>query len=365
MSVPIRSAAPITHCLILAGREDEAPPLLDPLIDETARFGIDSFFVLCGDGVPLGTDVGGTRQARDGRLLTVTVEKAEPHGGMGGINRLLDRLAETFLVIDSDRFFDCNVADLMRPPLAPGCILRLARCREHGGQSPRGLSAGVAGRIRSGIGYARREILSLLDAVPRSLEDDILPRLSSAQAVEEREMNGRLIALDAACAGLFPIRRAAVFFDRDGVLNEDSGYVFRPDQLRWLPGARECVRGVNDSGRFAFVVTNQSGIARGYYDEEAVRTFHAEMQRQLLAFGAHIDAFVFCPHHPEGTVASYSRPCDCRKPTPGMIKQLLCAWPVCREESILIGDRPSDLAAAEGAGIAGRLYESGDLRQFL
>ncbi len=162
-----------------------------------------------------------------------------------------------------------------------------------------------------------------------------------------------------------PIRRAAVFFDRDGVLNEDSGYVFRPDQLRWLPGARECVRMVNDSGRFAFVVTNQSGVARGYYDEEAVRAFHAEMQRQLLALGAHIDAFEFCPHHPEGTVARYARSCECRKPTAGMIEQLLRRWPVRREGSILIGDRLSDIKAAEAAGIEGRLYRGGDLRQML
>lgn len=162
-----------------------------------------------------------------------------------------------------------------------------------------------------------------------------------------------------------PIRRAAVFFDRDGVLNEDSGYVFRPDQLRWLPGARECVRAVNDSGRFAFVVTNQSGVARGYYDEQAVHAFHAEMQRQLLAMGAHIDAFVFCPHHPEGTVARYARSCECRKPTPGMIEQLLRRWPIRREGSILIGDRPSDVLAAEAAGIEGRLYRGGDLRQML
>jgi D-glycero-D-manno-heptose 1,7-bisphosphate phosphatase len=162
-----------------------------------------------------------------------------------------------------------------------------------------------------------------------------------------------------------PIRHGAVFFDRDGVLNEDLGYVHRLDQLHWLPGARECVRAVNDSGRLAFVVTNQSGVARGYYDEDAVIAFHAEMQRQLLAVGAHIDDFAFCPHHPDGTVPRYARPCSCRKPMPGMILTLLDRWPVRRQDSILIGDRPSDLLAAEAAGISGRLYGGGDLRKVL
>jgi D-glycero-D-manno-heptose 1,7-bisphosphate phosphatase len=162
-----------------------------------------------------------------------------------------------------------------------------------------------------------------------------------------------------------PIRHGAVFFDRDGVLNEDRGYVYRPEDLHWLPGARECVRAVNDSGRLAFVVTNQSGVARGYYDENAVIAFHAEMQRQLLAVGAHIDAFAFCPHHPDGTVPPYARRCDCRKPMPGMILTLLDRWPVRRQDSILIGDRPSDLLAAEAAGISARLYGGGDLRKML
>jgi D-glycero-D-manno-heptose 1,7-bisphosphate phosphatase len=135
--------------------------------------------------------------------------------------------------------------------------------------------------------------------------------------------------------------------------------------LRWLPGARESVRAVNDSGRFAFVVTNQSGVARGYYDEDAVASFHAEMQRQLLAVGAHVDAFVFCPHHPDGILPAYARHCDCRKPLPGMILKVLESWPVRRQGSVLIGDRPSDLLAAEAAGLAGRLYSGGDLRQSL
>ncbi|MGY3549424.1 MULTISPECIES: HAD-IIIA family hydrolase [unclassified Bradyrhizobium] len=92
--------------------------------------------------------------------------------------------------------------------------------------------------------------------------------------------------------------RPAAFFDRDGVLNEDDGYVFDPNTIRWVKGARQAVKAVSDAGYFAFVATNQSGIARGFYQEHHVRSLHEWMSRDLASIGAHIDAFEVCPHHP-------------------------------------------------------------------
>lgn len=162
-----------------------------------------------------------------------------------------------------------------------------------------------------------------------------------------------------------PETRGAVFFDRDGVLNEDHGYVHRIEDLRWIPGAREAVRAVNLSRRFVFVVTNQAGIAKGLYDEAAILAFHDEMQRRLAEVGARIDEFVYCPHHPDGIVDGFTRRCSCRKPEPGMILGLLRRWPVDPQLSVLIGDRDSDIAAARAAGIAARLYRGGDLRDYI
>jgi D-glycero-D-manno-heptose 1,7-bisphosphate phosphatase len=152
-------------------------------------------------------------------------------------------------------------------------------------------------------------------------------------------------------------RRGAVFFDRDGVLNVDDGYVYRIDAFRWMPGAREAVRLVNDRGLFAFVVTNQSGVARGFYAQDDVRRLHAHMQAELRAFGAHIDDFRHCPHHPCADIAAYRRDCDCRKPRPGMILDLAAHWPVDLAQSLLIGDKASDVAAAQAAGIRGFLSD--------
>ena len=155
--------------------------------------------------------------------------------------------------------------------------------------------------------------------------------------------------------------RSAVFFDRDGTINVDKGYVFRPDDLAFMPGAVAAVKRVNDSGRYAFLVTNQSGIARGYYTEADMHAFHAHMQQRLQAAGAHFDDIRYCPYHPEGTVAQYARNSDWRKPAPGMLLDLLSCWPVERETSLVVGDRQDDVRAAEAAGLRGILYDGGDL----
>jgi D-glycero-D-manno-heptose 1,7-bisphosphate phosphatase len=156
-----------------------------------------------------------------------------------------------------------------------------------------------------------------------------------------------------------------VIFDRDGVLNRDVGYAHRPDQIVWGEGAMAAVRAVNDAGLYAFVATNQSGVARGYYAEADVLALHAWMNDELAKQGARIDAFVFCPHHEAGTVEDYSGPCDCRKPGPGMILDLLRRFPVDPARALMIGDKPSDLAAAQAAGIAGLLFEGGSLEAVL
>lgn len=157
-------------------------------------------------------------------------------------------------------------------------------------------------------------------------------------------------------------RRGAVIFDRDGVLNEDVGYAHRPDQIRWVEGAMAAVKAVNDAGLFAFVATNQSGVARGYYGEAEVVALHDWMNAQLALAGARIDAFVFSPFHPEGTVEAYRREAPkCRKPAPGMILDLLAAYPVDPARTVMIGDNMSDMQAAQAAGIEGVLFRGGSV----
>lgn len=160
-------------------------------------------------------------------------------------------------------------------------------------------------------------------------------------------------------------KKGAVFFDRDGVLNQDRGYVHHLDDFTWVEGAQEGIRFVNELGLYVFVVTNQSGVARGYYSEQDVRQLHDWMQAQLAIRGAHIDDFRFCPHHPNAPLPAYRRRCGCRKPQPGMISDLLKAWDVIPEQSFFIGDKSTDLQAATLAGIKGYRFDQSDLRYML
>jgi D-glycero-D-manno-heptose 1,7-bisphosphate phosphatase len=163
-----------------------------------------------------------------------------------------------------------------------------------------------------------------------------------------------------------PQQRPALFLDRDGVLNQDRGYVHRWEDFTWVPGARETVATFNRAGWIVVVVTNQSGIGRGYYTEDDMQALHARMNAELAQAGARVDAIYFCPDHPEAPLERYRHPDPPgRKPNPGMILQALSEWPIDRERSILVGDKVSDMEAAARAGIRGVLFEGGDLYEFL
>lgn len=157
------------------------------------------------------------------------------------------------------------------------------------------------------------------------------------------------------------VLKPAAFLDRDGVLIQDTGYPHRPDQIAWIPGAAEAVRRLNGAGVFVFVVTNQSGVARGYFPETDVVSLHRWMETELASQEARVDDWRYCPHHPEAALSRYRLNCSCRKPKPGMLLDLMRRWPVDLGRSFLIGDKPSDLAAAEAAGIPGHLFRGGNL----
>lgn len=153
----------------------------------------------------------------------------------------------------------------------------------------------------------------------------------------------------------------ALFFDRDGTLNIDTHYLHDPADFVWVEGAVDAIRWANERGYLVIVVTNQSGIARGYYDEADVHRLHDWMNAELAVHGARIDAFYYCPHHTDGSVPAYTKSCDCRKPAPGMLLRAIAEHDIDPAVSYLFGDAQSDVTAAANAGIRGVQYTGGSL----
>lgn len=161
-----------------------------------------------------------------------------------------------------------------------------------------------------------------------------------------------------------PAPRPALFLDRDGVINVDHNYVYRREDFAWVEGAQDVIRRFNDMGWWTFVVTNQSGIARGFYTEEQMQALHDWMSAELAAAGARIDRIYHCPFHEDGTIPRYTKDSYDRKPKPGMLIRAMTDFPVIKERSFLIGDKQADLDAAKAAGIRGFLFSGGDLSSF-
>ncbi|MDR1274208.1 MAG: HAD family hydrolase [Odoribacteraceae bacterium] len=147
------------------------------------------------------------------------------------------------------------------------------------------------------------------------------------------------------------MKRAAVFFDRDGTINSDEGlyYVYRPEDFHFNPGVVDGIRRLNEAGFLVFVVTNQGGVAKGLYTEAQVDALHDYMLAELDKGGAHVDRVYYCPHHE--SVA----PCRCRKPSPYFIELAMRQFNVDTGAACLIGDSPRDMEAAAAAGITGIL----------
>ena len=153
--------------------------------------------------------------------------------------------------------------------------------------------------------------------------------------------------------------KRAVFLDRDGTLLEEGNYVDRLDRLVFFPYTVDAIRCLNEAGFAVVVVTNQSGVARGMYPESFVGEAHRFIDQRLQAGGARIDAYYYCPHHPEGTVASLRQDCECRKPKPGQLLQAASDLHLDLQGSFMVGDRWKDIEAGKAVGTRTILVRTG------
>jgi D-glycero-D-manno-heptose 1,7-bisphosphate phosphatase len=149
------------------------------------------------------------------------------------------------------------------------------------------------------------------------------------------------------------MKRPAVFLDRDGTLMRDLGYLSDARKIHLFKGAVPALKLLKKAGYRILVVTNQSGVARGYFPQKAVRAVHRRLQELLGRRGARVDAFFYCPHYPDGKVESLSMRCTCRKPRPGMVRMAASRYPLDLRRSWMVGDKLEDLKLARNAGFEG------------
>ena len=357
-------------------------PFLDYLVSEASRFGLERLLLLAGHNAgEVIRHYGG--KVAGGLSIDVIVETA-PAGTAGALANAAAALDPVFFLINGDSFFGFNWLALapaldrddwtVHLALARGVNGdRYGRVEVRGNRISRFLPKGESELpINAGIYLVRRRILKNIGDIPCSLENDVLPLLAAGGELLGYIAEGTFIDIGiphdfARAQEAMPafVRRPAAFLDRDGVINHDDNYVHRPEQIRWIDGAKEAIRWLTDAGYYVFVVTNQAGVAHGHYGEDDVKSLHSWMQRELQSAGAHVDGFEYSPYHPEGAVARYRQTSDLRKPAPGMILKIQKEWNVDMGASFMVGDRDIDMQAAVGAGIAGYKFPGGNLLDFI
>jgi len=362
-------------------------PFLSWIIRELSRFGIEEIVLLAGYRSQQITDFTEQVIATLPKKVRISIS-IEPHqaGTGGAIFHARDQLHDRFMLVNGDSWFDVNLARFFtaaaRTPNTLGHLLlrHVADSSRYGtvelnngrvSEFKERSSVQTSAMVNAGIYVLSKDILSFMSA-QCSIERDVFPQLAERGLLSGQAMHGYFIDIGipedyARAATEIPrhLIRPAVFFDRDGVLNEDKGWVGDRERFVWLEGSKHAVGLVNDAGYHAFVVTNQAGVAKGFYAEADVEALHTWMRGELLEAGAMIDDIKYCPHHVDAVTEQYRRDCSMRKPKPGMVNALCERWSVDRSGSFLIGDKESDLAAAAAAGISGRLYQSGDLSSLI
>ncbi|HEY2618824.1 MAG TPA: HAD-IIIA family hydrolase [Acetobacteraceae bacterium] len=360
-------------------------PFLAWLMREFVRFGIEDFVLLTGH---LAEAIEAHVQAIAAELprpVRIVVSREPVRAGTGGaVLHARNLLAERFLLCNGDSLFDCNLGRLLSIGGRDGIGRMLLRRKDDAsrygvvaldGDRVTAFSDRPANRrdglINTGIYLFDHDLIDELSPAC-SLETDILPRLAARGVLRGTVGDGYFRDIGtpedyARAQRDLPrlLRRRALFLDRDGVINVDRGYVGSRDRFEWMPGAREAIQAATDAGWHVFVVTNQSGVARGHYDEAAVAALHDWMIDEVRRAGGTIDDIRYCPFHPDAVVPAYRRDSDWRKPAPGMLLDLMRAWQLDPARCVLIGDQPTDMAAAAAAGIRGIRFAGGNLADFI
>jgi len=357
-------------------------PFLQALIQEITRYGVKRFLLLAAyrsDQIEhFARDLPGLL----GQDISVEVAIEPDRAGTGGaLFHARPYLDETFFLFNGDTLLDTplpRLARLLEDPetIAALALRRLPEAGRYGVTTLEGdrvTRFGAKGDghgpvlINGGVGAFRKSFVDYLQA-KGSFEADALPGLAEAGRLRGLAVDGYFLDIGVPedferAQSEIPAfqRRPALFFDRDGVLNRDHGHVGSLDRFEWVEGAREAIALANARGYYVFIVTNQAGIGKGLYSVDDFHVVMDHLRAGVAEVGGWIDDIRYCPDHPEAAIEAHRRVSDWRKPAPGMLLDLMARWSIKTEESLMIGDRATDMEAARAAGVRGVLYTGGRL----
>ena len=343
-------------------------PFLRFIMDQLAAAGFDRAVVA--DGYRREQIEGFFGPAYRGMAVEYSPEETPLLTG-GAVKRALNRCESDWVfVLNGDTWLDVDFASMEAAacdaPEDASAVIAVKRMRDFERYGTVDVDAGGTltafhekrpceeGLINAGVYLLHGDAL---DGMPDkfSLENDYFERVVADGALRAVECAGGFIDIgvpedyELAQTMLAPLARSwkLAMFDRDGTINVDTGHLHEPEKLELIPSTVDIMRGYSDDPDFkVVVVTNQAGIAKGLYTEADMHRLHRYMEDELEKLGVHVDAWYFCPHHPD-----YTGPCKCRKPAPGMLLAAMRDFDADSAECVMYGDKPSDEAAAIAAGV--------------
>ena len=360
--------------------EISGKPFVMHLINNIRRFGIDRILLLASHANHVVLDYFKDMKI-NGCQIEIIIEK-EPLGTGGALVNALNHLDDRFYCFNGDSIIDGNWLNLENLVSEDSnIIIGLTEVKDSSRYGTTVLNnnkiigfqekkssdeKNTKNIINGGIYNIKKVVLENYKLQNLSFEENILKDQIDLGKVRGKVINGYFIdigvkeTLSEAKKRNWNIGKKAFLFDRDGTLNEDSGYTHKTNDLIWKPDAIDLIKKLNDLNYFVFVVTNQAGIAKGKFSEFEMHEFHNFMQKELRKSGAHIDKFYFCPFHKDGIIDKYKLDSNDRKPNVGMLDKILEEWDLKKNNLIMIGDRDTDIECANKFGIKSYLYNGKD-----
>lgn len=338
-------------------------PFLDYLLYYISSFNFDKIYLLCSY-----KHKNFFKRYHKKKILGVSifcVKEKKPMGTAGALYFLKKKIKKDFFLFNGDSFFPINLDLFYKFAKKENQIISMACCKNLKYKSNKKISKinikkkkifieKKSNLMNGGIYFIKKEFLNLLIKKNSSLEDDYLNKYINQKKISGKVFNNYFIDIGikknlnyAKKTLLKNFSTKAFFLDRDGVINHDTGYVYKKSEFKFLNGVLKGLKILSQNKFLIIVITNQSGIGRGLFELSDFKKITEYMKKIVLKNGSNIDDIYFCPHHPEYGIGRYNKKCNCRKPKAGLLLSAISNWSVNTNKSYMIGDKVSDKKTSE------------------